>query len=538
MRSKQHWSVMIPCHRLGKILRRTKLFVGIMMLSFSAFSQISPGDLATPHAHLEGMDNCTKCHTLGAKVSNDKCLDCHKEIKILLDHSKGFHASPALQGKACTSCHSDHYGKNYDIVHLKKESFKHEDTGYKLEGKHATKDCKDCHQTKFITNPDLRKKHFTYLGLNGSCLSCHEDVHQKTLAANCQNCHNQEAFKPASKFDHNNAKYRLTGQHKSVPCAKCHVQTAKSDPKIVLWTGLSYQNCSDCHKDPHENKFGPNCSQCHTEESFKTIRNTVRFDHDKTGYPLEGKHVTVACKACHKVSITTALKHDHCTNCHQDYHKGQFTRSSVAVDCLECHNLNGFTPSSYSIEKHNEKKFKLDGSHLATPCLECHKKQNNWTFKDLGEKCSDCHQDIHAGQMDPKYYPNGDCRACHATTAWDQVVFDHGVTKFTLEGKHAKITCRSCHFGSSQEKIANRTFKRDNSLCLSCHQDPHHGQFQANPEETCSKCHGFTDWKPNRFNHDHSRFKLDGKHRQVACNKCHPKEKMHSFNTTLKRYHA
>ena len=102
-------------------------------------AQISPGDLATVHAHLEGMANCTLCHTLGAKVSNEKCLDCHKEIKKRLDESKGFHTSSKVKGKECIICHSDHYGRNYDIVHMVKDKFDHNDTGYKLEGKHAKK---------------------------------------------------------------------------------------------------------------------------------------------------------------------------------------------------------------------------------------------------------------------------------------------------------------------------------------------------------------------------------------------------------------
>ena len=61
------------------------LFLFVQALSQVGFSQISPGELAKVHAHLEGMSNCTQCHSLGAKVSNEKCLDCHKEVKTGCD---------------------------------------------------------------------------------------------------------------------------------------------------------------------------------------------------------------------------------------------------------------------------------------------------------------------------------------------------------------------------------------------------------------------------------------------------------------------
>ena len=68
----------------------------------------------------------------------------------------------------------------------------------------------------------------------------------------------------------------------------------------------------NCHKDPHENKFGQNCTQCHVETSFQTVKGTGQFDHGKTGFLLEGRHGQVACKLCHKVNITAPVKHEKC----------------------------------------------------------------------------------------------------------------------------------------------------------------------------------------------------------------------------------
>jgi len=358
-------------------LNRILVIVCLLLLSLKVVAQISPGELAKVHAHLEGMANCTQCHTLGAKVANEKCLECHLEIKARLYDSKGYHASAKVKSKACIICHSDHYGRNYDIVHLVKDKFDHDDTGYKLEGKHATKDCKDCHKRDNISSSELKKKQETYLGLNDQCLTCHEDKHQKTLAVNCQNCHTFEGFKPASKFDHNKAKYSLKAKHAEVSCEKCHLKSVRNGKDFQQFTGLQFQNCGNCHKDPHENKFGQNCKECHVEESFKAAKSLGQFDHSKTGFPLVGRHVQLSCKLCHKVSITTPVKHANCTDCHKDYHKNQFSREGKSTDCSECHDVTGFTKSSYSIAQHNQTKFRIEGAHLATPCFECHKKRKS-----------------------------------------------------------------------------------------------------------------------------------------------------------------
>lgn len=493
-----------------------------LILSLKGSGQISPGELATVHAHLEGIENCTQCHTLGAKVSNEKCLDCHKEIKAKLDVSKGFHASSKVKGKTCIICHSDHYGRNYDIVHLQKDKFDHNDTGYKLEGKHAKKQCADCHKPENIKDAFIKKKHETYLGLNDECLTCHEDFHQKSLAINCLNCHNYDTFKQASKFEHTKAKFQLRGKHSEVACEKCHSKSVRNGKNFQQFTGLQFQSCVNCHKDPHENKFGQNCKDCHSEDSFKSIRSLGgHFDHSKTGFPLQGRHVQLACKLCHKASITAAVKHERCMDCHKDYHKGQFNRPDKSPDCSECHDVKGFTQFSFSVEKHNQLKFKLEGAHLATPCFECHKKEKEWNFRSIGENCVDCHKDIHQNLIDTKYYPAQRCENCHQVTTWSEINFDHQKTTFALEGKHAQTSCRKCHFESKSGSAINQRFNGLKGNCENCHLDIHQSQFKENSEIVCARCHSFENWKPEKFNHNNTKFKLDGGHKDVACIRCH-----------------
>ncbi|MCB0518288.1 MAG: hypothetical protein KDD27_05085, partial [Saprospiraceae bacterium] len=168
-------------------------FLLFILISSVATAQLSPGDLSSPHAHLEGIANCTQCHTLGDKVSNDKCLECHKEIKSRMDGRAGYHYSKEVKGKDCFACHSDHHGRHFDMVHFDEEKFDHGLAGYKLTGAHQKIDCRDCHRPDYVEDRILKKRAETFLGLKTACINCHEDYHQKTLDNDCAKCHSTDA---------------------------------------------------------------------------------------------------------------------------------------------------------------------------------------------------------------------------------------------------------------------------------------------------------------------------------------------------------
>lgn len=505
---------------------KPKIFISfIFLLSVLTFSrdgytQISPGDLASVHAHLEGLSNCTNCHILGDQVSDEKCLDCHREIKDLISQNRGYHVSAEVKAKKCFECHNDHHGRNFQIIRFDTDNFDHQLTGYPLEGAHAKKECKDCHKAEFITISKLKEKKGTYLGLETSCLSCHQDYHQSTLSENCTNCHDAEKFKPASKFDHENAKFKLRGKHQNLECIKCHKTGEKDGKKYQEFKGIAFTNCTSCHEDVHKNKFGSNCTRCHSEESFHIIKDLDVFDHDRTAFPLEGKHLAVDCKKCHKTNYTDPLLHQSCIDCHEDYHKGQFTTDGKKVDCTSCHSVQGFQESSFNIGRHAQSPFPLTGAHVATPCFACHLKNENWSFREIGVKCIDCHKDVHEGYIDTKYYPEADCKKCHETARWPDISFDHKITGFELQDAHAKLNCRACHFPETGG-LKVQQFNNLNTECIQCHQDIHYGQFDVEGKTNCLQCHAYAGWKDVIFDHDKTRFPLDGKHKNVACAKCH-----------------
>lgn len=568
--------------------------VSISLTNQQMQAQISPGDLADVHANLEGISKCTLCHVLGDKVSDEKCLDCHKEIKKQISQKKGYHVSTDVHGIECVVCHNDHHGRKFEIIRFKTENFNHQLAGYKLEGKHIDIKCNDCHKVENIKDAEIRKKKFTYLGLSTECLGCHEDYHQKTLSPDCLNCHDYKAFKPAPKFDHNKTKFKLLGKHVQVICSDCHKKEQKDGKAYQIYAGLKFDNCTACHEDIHKNKFGQNCLQCHTEQSFHAV--SKGFDHDKTDFKLEGKHSAVGCKLCHKTSVSVSLNYKRCDDCHADYHEKQFVKADNSPDCAECHVINGFTESTYTTEKHtlsvfplrgahikttcvachkkqdklnfrqigskcvdchvdyHEKQFLKDGkspdcsechsetsfvgssftvekhtlgnfpltgSHLATPCFACHKQQEKWKFKQIGSQCADCHENIHKEFISEKYYPVENCKVCHNDNRWNDIRFDHNQTKYILEGAHKDQSCRACHFRPLKDGEIHQQFAGLAQQCSNCHLDSHHNQFDLSGITDCKSCHNYTNWEMSNFDHNKTRFKLDGKHVNVACNDCH-----------------
>lgn len=481
------------------------------------FAQLSPGDLTQAHSGLEGLSNCTKCHTLGKQIENAKCLSCHSELHKLISSHRGYHASSEVSGKKCESCHSEHHGRNFKIVRFNKDKFNHDLSGFKLTGKHIQTACDKCHQVKNIKSKISKKSGFSYLGLQQDCASCHTDFHKGSLGNNCSTCHSTDAFKPAKSFDHTKAKFQLTGSHLQVACEKCHPKSTENGTLVQKFKGLLFSNCTPCHRDVHDGKLGIDCKSCHNTGSFTRVA-TQNFDHNRTAFPLIGKHTTVACKACHGTKNSLRMKHDACTDCHKDKHNRQFLKADgTLTNCSECHSVNGFSPSLFSVDRHNTAKFTLSGSHLSLPCASCHKSDNTWNFVKKHDSCTDCHENAHGTEITGTYLGNNNCLKCHETGSWQEITFDHNSTPFRLTGRHAQVSCNQCHKRDNQ-KFMFKSLLQD---CIQCHKDVHAGQFIENKTTNCLRCHTFDNWRPTKFDHNLTKFMLTGAHAKVPCFRCH-----------------
>ena len=495
----------------------------------SSLAQISPGKLSKGHANLDNAKNCTKCHTTGSKISSQNCLSCHKEIKASMVAKKGFHATAEVGTKECITCHVEHKGRDFQIAIINKKTFDHSKMGFELKGVHAKKDCSACHKPQFIADPNYKTRIFTFRGLNSNCLNCHSDFHQGKLPSNCLICHNFDSYKNPKVvgFDHNiKTHFPLNGKHSSVGCLVCHKTEIVNGKPAQRFTNLQFKTCTPCHKDVHESKFGSDCQQCHSEESFHNVKNLSLFNHNLTNFALLGKHKNVNCNSCHKTEHKTdPIKHDKCSNCHKDYHKGDFAKKGLpSPDCKECHTNDGFKLTTFTIKRHSMTTFPLEGAHFATSCNVCHKKQTDWSFSKMGSKCVDCHTSLHKGIMSEKFLENDNCTKCHNTKSWKFVKFDHELTGFKLEGIHATKACGDCHFKKNPAGERIQKFQNLTKECSECHKDNHVGQFAENGKTDCLRCHDFNDWKKTKFDHSTStRFKLEGAHQNVQCYKCHKK---------------
>lgn len=464
-------------------------------LPLLALAQISPGDLAKAHEDLEGMNKCMKCHDFGSGPSAEKCLDCHQEIAVRLRTKEGYHYQVVEKEKqTCFGCHSDHAGRDFELVHWPSgmEKFDHPKAGYVLEGAHANVECRKCHAEVHVKN-DPRKYNDTvdlertFLGLGQACLDCHHDEHREQLGGECATCHNMKGWHPAPGFDHAKARYVLTGKHREVRCAKCHPSVADKkgekdkfawkdeDARFARYTHLEFGNCTTCHQDPHKGKFGATCEKCHSTRGWKSVA-LADFDHSKTRFALAGKHTTVECSGCHQGA--TQLKFDayeECRDCHSDKHLGQFAHRESAGRCEECHSVQGFLPASFSARDHDMCRFPLSEAHRAQPCVACHTPieqgelagARRYRFESL--KCAACHADVHGGQFAERNPPK-DCEACHRSTYWRDIAFDHvRDTAFPLEGAHLKVPCQGCHRLEKASGYELVRYRPVATSCKSCH---------------------------------------------------------------------
>lgn len=564
---------------MSQVRRLTTLIMVALMLGpvwnardHQLLGQISPGPLARPHADLEGTLNCTRCHAGRKEAMNSNCLSCHKDIDWLSQRDQGYHATREVKGQTCASCHPDHAGKDFLLVKWPDgslEKFDHRRAGWVLQQSHASLKCTECHAQKFRVSPAARLSPGDggqFPGLQSTCTSCHEDVHRGSLGVECLKCHDAGKWTITPGFSHNTSAYPLTNKHAEVKCDACHLTAALVARKdaagrpIPVYRPVPHQSCADCHKDPHVGRLGPSCSKCHTTASFRLL-DKQNFEHDRTKYPLTGKHAALRCAACHQDFSTLELKKppfQSCGSCHADAHGGGATLAGKPADCAECHAVSGFTPATFTVARHQTSKYPLEGKHQTVTCGSCHRKESTPALAArLGSskvvlrpafgRCLDCHTDLHGGQLASRT-DKGECSACHKLTGWKPSGFDgaqHARLRLPLDGRHGEVSCAACHAADRKGlPPMSRTvnlgkagflFKVTETDCAACHSDPHRGRFVGNGPRAkpagCPACHNTRSFRPSTTDvelHRTFNFPLEGAHRATPCLACHTEMKIPS----------
>ncbi len=551
------------------------LFVCLLCVGgrLPAYAQlISPGKLTAAHTSLEGLTNCTQCHSLGNRsADNTLCLDCHEPLANRIEADEGYHFNVADQN--CAKCHKDHFGVEFIPVRLDTLTFEHEETGFELTGAHTETSCRGCHQPDYIVDEDViafKGEHDalekTLLGIATQCIGCHlpESPHQNQFeGVDCAACHKTEIWEEAPLFDHDDANYALTGKHVDVSCDGCHMTgESLAGESFVQYTDLEFGSCKSCHDDVHEGSFGNNCSSCHVTQEWLEISglDESAFDHSTTGFDLVGSHRTLECNSCHgkparndeEISLAfiwstrnytyPEVRVDNCGSCHVDYHEGEFVDNSDDLSCEGCHGQDEWYPSSFDLERHaSESTFELTGAHVITPCSSCHRPDFDKKphFEITDDTCIDCHKEDspHGDQflvdgnetIDGNEMIDGNetiCESCHITDDWLTIPqFDHDETEFPLTGRHVSAECSSCHVSEfpDMDPPSPAVFRGTSETCESCHveDDPHQGQFES---EICDACHNTSSFLIEIFNHDDTNFPLTGEHIEVSCKSCHLEE--------------
>lgn len=515
-------------------------------------SALAPGRLIEGHAKWE--DECKTCHVRFRRAAQDGlCMDCHKEVGHDVRTKAGYHGRIAPQ--ACRECHTDHKGRDARVVVLDERRFDHRLSDFMLRGKHDGLGCSKCHAPgkKFSAAPS-------------DCHACHreDDVHKGSLGPKCADCHTEDDWKQA-RFDHGKTRFALTGSHADAKCSACHKDKnyretprqcigchKKDDDGAKGHKGLYGEKCDSCHgtkawkpatfnhdtetryalrgkhrttacdachtghlykvkpatdcigchrkDDKHQETLGRDCASCHTEKSWK---ETAKFDHGRTDFPLLGKHADARCDACHK-SKNFKEAPTRCIACHRQDDKHQAT---LGEDCGACHGERDWKTTRGRFD-HDRTKFRLRNAHAAAKvqCKDCHRDLKS--FRPTPLECVGCHRqdDRHEGQLGRQ------CETCHDDRSWKVPGFDHRRTRFPLVGRHIATACKDCHASPRYQDAARE--------CVACHRDDdkHKQVFGSR----CDSCHNARAWALWDFDHDRrSSYRLDGAHLQVACAACH-----------------
>lgn len=452
-------------------------------------------------------------HSLAAQMAGTtphgerECATCHRSPHTA-DFVRGNATHEGLPPKSsCSVCHDpEFFSFSGDDQGL--SAMQHAFSGFSIDVPHDVAECADCHgdsELKFKRRFPGRKA--------DDCASCHESPHGKQFVNDgfsnndCTVCHERQHFDPPAfgLEEHALAAIELTGKHADLDCHECHKPHKRSEIRIFKGTK---QRCEDCHSDAHlgffadfEREFahseGGDCATCHSTSDFHELPE-AGFDHERfTGFAILGSHSQNRCESCHRRSpeadehgrrFGRIAEHfgeiEDCSSCHGDPHGGAFDgkqhpkRIEGRSQCSRCHNETSFRVLPFGFDHELWTGFELRGKHAKADCSACHvtpkgnqlaqARSDEWPAP-RGTKCSDCHQDPHAGQ----FLVDGsvDCARCHQDGQhFSDLRFRHNWdSRFALDEGHSKLECSACH---KPVDLGDREVVRFRPLgteCADCH---------------------------------------------------------------------
>ncbi len=260
------------------------------------------------------------------------------------------------------------------------------------------------------------------------------------------------------------------------------------------------------------------------QEKNQDIKWTTE-SHDRTNFPLQGKHRTLSCRDCHINNVFEGTP-PACEVCHWERRQDDRYSLRLGIRCGECHTPQSWKkidPGRWNHE--TEAGFRLEGTHRALDCEACH---GTGGFQELPPACYSCHAEDYQRTRDPDHGAVGfptTCENCHSSRIWEDAEFRH--SSYIPEGRHRTASCSDCH--------ASGVYSGMSRECSACHlgdytntRDPQH-QTAGFPV-TCEDCHSpaHTSWQQATFNHA---FAISsGRHSGLQCTDCHTTSNFQQFS--------
>ena len=235
--------------------------------------------------------------------------------------------------------------------------------------------------------------------------------------------------------------YPLRGRHATVACETCHA------PARPL------RCASRVHRLPR--RRSPRTARPPRRQgSMRRLPRRVGLrrrdfdpvEHKKTGYPLAGAHLAVACDACHRPVDADALRKV----------PGLVVTAGPA----------GKTPRSASPRPSAR-------TAIGTPT------SGRWTAgRGKGMRRLPQGRVVEAGLLRPRQ------------------------DALSPRRRPRKPACAACHPRTDKGTPRERTrLAATPVLCSACHKDPHQGQLQRAASTACDGCHGVEIWRRTAFDH-------------------------------------
>lgn len=377
------------------------------------------------------------------------------------------------------------------------------EAGFPLTGRHAEVICESCHVNNQLS------------GTPRECVACHtpggraraKPANHPPAPNECSQCHTTANFVPFD-FDHTYINQDCTtchgaGRARSQPanhipvegsCDNCHITTGFTEVRVDH--RFVKGECADCHRpggvapaQPANHipvPAGESCGTCHSTFTFAG----AVFDHMAV--------IDQPCASCHNNDLVIGKPIDHmpapetCSDCHTPFFEQMFAfadvdHSVVPGDCASCHFPGNPWEAPYKPASHP--------AGVSEDCESCH---NTFAFQIgrqfshdeiLGAACADCHfagNTIGAPEKPVNHADITDnCEACHVTTSFTAVTFDHTETTGFCANCHVTGNlgaptrpvwhtedvgeCDDCHTSTVAFADVLMNHNADSDDCSSCH---------------------------------------------------------------------